>query len=127
MHRSAAVRAQPIGITASIAARRLSGEQWPELVHPFASAIDTELPKPPSSVHLLLRGKAGWVEPQICPNHERFDGLSRIVDRRLAQTTRAVDRMTVLPLGRLRALFLFGSAQSYLIRKGERRRKWPIP
>jgi hypothetical protein len=25
-------------------------EQWPELVHPFASAIDTELPKSPSSV-----------------------------------------------------------------------------
>jgi len=43
----------------------VSDEQWPELVHPFASAIDTELPKPPSSVHLLLRDKASWVEPQI--------------------------------------------------------------
>jgi len=29
----------------------------------IASAIDTELPKAPSSVHLLLRDKASWVEP----------------------------------------------------------------
>jgi len=36
----------------------VSDQQWPELVHPFASAIDTELPKAPSSVHLLLRDKA---------------------------------------------------------------------
>jgi hypothetical protein len=35
----------------------VSDEQWPELVHPFASVIDTELPKAPSSVHLLLRNK----------------------------------------------------------------------
>ena len=41
----------------------VSDEQWPELVHPFASAIDTELPKAPSTVHLLLRDKASWVEP----------------------------------------------------------------
>ena len=39
----------------------VSDEQWPELVHPFASAIDTELPRAPSSVHLLLRDKASWV------------------------------------------------------------------
>ncbi|WP_159590074.1 GFA family protein [Chelativorans xinjiangense] len=38
---------------------------WPDLIHPFASAIDTELPKPPSSVHLMLKYKAGWVEPEI--------------------------------------------------------------
>jgi hypothetical protein len=45
----------------------VSDEQWPELVHPFASAIDTELPKAPSCVHLLLRDKASWVEPQMAP------------------------------------------------------------
>ena len=39
----------------------VSDTQWPELVHPFASAIDTELPKAPSSVHLLLRDKASWI------------------------------------------------------------------
>jgi hypothetical protein len=56
----------------------VSDERWPELVHPFASAIDTELPKPPSSVHLLLRDKASWVEPQIGPSDECFDGYPEL-------------------------------------------------
>jgi hypothetical protein len=55
----------------------VSDEQWPELVHPFASVIDTELPKAPSSVHLLSRDRASWVEPQIGPNDDCFDGASR--------------------------------------------------
>ena len=42
----------------------VSDEQWPELVHPFASAIDTELPQAPSSVHLLLRERA-WCRSTI--------------------------------------------------------------
>lgn len=37
---------------------------WPDLVHPFASAIDTELPVPPEHTHLMLDSKASWVEPQ---------------------------------------------------------------
>lgn len=52
---------------------------WPELVHPFASAIDSVLPKPPHRVHLMLKYKASWVEPRIAPNDEAFDlypGLS---------------------------------------------------
>ncbi len=56
----------------------VSDEQWPELVHPFASAIDTELPKAPSSVHLLLRDKASWVEPQIGPNDDCFHGYPEL-------------------------------------------------
>jgi hypothetical protein len=36
--------------------------QWPELIHPFASAIDTPLPIPPQHTHLLLNSKAPWVE-----------------------------------------------------------------
>lgn len=35
--------------------------RWPELVHPFASAIDTELPVPPERSHMMLDSKAGWV------------------------------------------------------------------
>jgi len=35
---------------------------WPELVHPFASAIDTPLPKPPERVHMMLDFKAPWCE-----------------------------------------------------------------
>jgi len=35
---------------------------WPELIHPFASAIDTPLPKAPEHTHLMLEFKAPWVE-----------------------------------------------------------------
>jgi hypothetical protein len=46
---------------------------WPDLVHPFASAIDTELPKPPSHVHLMLDSMASWVEVQKEPGDQFFD------------------------------------------------------
>lgn len=46
---------------------------WPELVHPFASAIDTPLPVPPARVHLMLRYKPDWVRPQLGPRDEVFD------------------------------------------------------
>jgi hypothetical protein len=46
---------------------------WPELVHPFASAIDSELPVPPERVHLMLRFKPGWVVPEIGPNDLSFE------------------------------------------------------
>ena len=46
---------------------------WPDLVHPFASAIDSELPKPPHRVHLLLKYKASWVEPDIRDGDAAFD------------------------------------------------------
>ena len=40
----------------------LYDSRWPELVHPFASAIDTPLPEPPRHTHLMLAYKAPWVE-----------------------------------------------------------------
>lgn len=46
---------------------------WPDLVHPFASAIDSELPAPPSRVHLMLKYKADWVEPAIAPQDAAFE------------------------------------------------------
>lgn len=46
--------------------------QWPELVHPFASAIDTRLPVPPSKVHLMLKFKAPWVKPDIGRGDKKF-------------------------------------------------------
>ncbi|TWG95459.1 hypothetical protein L598_000300000630 [Mesorhizobium sp. J18] len=46
---------------------------WPDLVHPFASAIDSDLPAPPSSVHLMLKYKASWVEPDIRDGDLMFD------------------------------------------------------
>lgn len=41
-----------------------SWEQW---CYPFAGAIDTELPVPPRSVHMMLKDKAPWVVPQVGP------------------------------------------------------------
>lgn len=46
---------------------------WPELIHPFASAIDTPLPVPPNRVHLMLRYKASWVVPNVGPDDKTFD------------------------------------------------------
>ncbi len=34
---------------------------WPELIHPFASAIDTSLGQPPERNHIFLNGKPAWV------------------------------------------------------------------
>lgn len=52
--------------------------QWPKLVHPFASAIDTDLPLPPSKVHLMLKYKAGWVKPDFGRGDARFDEYPRL-------------------------------------------------
>ena len=35
---------------------------WPDLVHPFASAIDTPLPPAPESVFIMLESKPAWVK-----------------------------------------------------------------
>lgn len=47
--------------------------RWPELVHPFASAIDTALPVPPERTHLMLASKAPWVEANVGTNDKVFD------------------------------------------------------
>jgi len=36
--------------------------RWPELIHPFASAIDTPLPEPPEKVRIMLDFAAPWCE-----------------------------------------------------------------
>ena len=46
--------------------------RWPDLVHPHASAIDTELPIPPERTHLMLDHKAGWVQPDIAKGDKTF-------------------------------------------------------
>jgi len=51
----------------------LFDSQWPDLIHPFASAIDNDLPDPPRLVHLMLKYKAGWVDPEIGPDDACFD------------------------------------------------------
>jgi hypothetical protein len=47
--------------------------RWPELVHPFASAIDTELPAAPERTHLMLESKASWVPLSTGPKDRVFD------------------------------------------------------
>jgi hypothetical protein len=47
---------------------------WPELVHPHASAIDTPLPVAPQHVHCMLGSKAAWVPVEGAPDDPRFDG-----------------------------------------------------
>ncbi len=47
--------------------------RWPELVHPFASAIDTPLPAPPEHVHIMLASKPDWVPVDAAPGDARFD------------------------------------------------------
>ncbi|GJL82667.1 MAG: alanine acetyltransferase [marine bacterium B5-7] len=47
--------------------------RWPELIHPFASAIDTDLPVAPEHTHLMLAFKAGWVPLDAAPGDKVFD------------------------------------------------------
>ena len=49
---------------------------WPTLLHPFASAIDTDLPAAQERVHLMLNYKASWVEPDIRDRDDAFDFYS---------------------------------------------------
>jgi hypothetical protein len=46
---------------------------WPDLVHPQAGAIDTPLPKPPRSSHMMLGSKPEWVSAEIADGDARFD------------------------------------------------------
>lgn len=51
----------------------LFSPEWPDLLHPFASAIDSELPVPPTSVHIMLRFKPAWVRPATGDGDRCFD------------------------------------------------------
>lgn len=46
---------------------------YPDLLHPFASAIDSDLPRAPALVHMMLGSKASWVEPDIGTGDQCFD------------------------------------------------------
>ena len=45
---------------------------WPELIHPFASAIDSALPMPPETLHIMLDSKAAWVPVPEGDGHRHF-------------------------------------------------------
>lgn len=45
---------------------------WPELVHPFASAVDTPLPVPPSRVHIMEDYRVPWAAAAEGPEDDHF-------------------------------------------------------
>jgi hypothetical protein len=51
----------------------LFSPEWPELVHPFASAIDSDLPAAPETTHLMLDFKPAWVPVERGPHDLVFD------------------------------------------------------
>jgi hypothetical protein len=51
----------------------VSDPRWPDLVHPFASAIDSKLPKAPEQVHMMLGSKASWVRVDAKRGETRHD------------------------------------------------------
>lgn len=61
--------------TACGSALWLFDPQWPDLVHPHASAIDTPLPQPPERVHMLLDSKANWVQVPDGANDVQLQGF----------------------------------------------------
>ena len=52
----------------------VSDPDWPALVHPFASAIDTPLPAAPERVHLMVESRAPWVRVPRGKREDRFAG-----------------------------------------------------
>jgi hypothetical protein len=60
--------------------------RWPELVHPYAGAVDTPLPVPSEHVHMMIGSKAPWVTLEGGPDDARFD---RYPDQSLADWHRA--------------------------------------
>jgi hypothetical protein len=50
----------------------VSDPQWPEWVYPFASAIDTPLPKPARDVELMLNYAAPWADVPKGRAHKHY-------------------------------------------------------
>jgi hypothetical protein len=52
-------------------------DEWPDGVWPNAAALDTELPTPPSQVHLMVRYKPAWAPvPGRGPRYPEYPELS---------------------------------------------------
>jgi hypothetical protein len=51
----------------------VSDAEWPDWIYPFASAIDTPLPKPPEEVEMMLNYAAPWAHVPSGRTHAHFD------------------------------------------------------
>jgi len=56
--------------------------RWPELIHPFAGAIDTPLPEVPAHTHIMQDSKPAWVRLDVGEGDECF---AEYPDRSLEQ------------------------------------------
>lgn len=52
--------------------------RWPDIFHPFASAIDSDLPLPPFKNHIMVKDKSNWIEIQKNDKDEYFDSYPRL-------------------------------------------------
>jgi hypothetical protein len=52
--------------------------RWPELVHPYASVIDTPLPVPPERKHIFLDNKPDWVHVSNSADDKQFKQFPEI-------------------------------------------------
>jgi hypothetical protein len=46
--------------------------RWPDWIYPFASSIETALPKPPEIVHIMLDFAAPWTDVPNGKGHRHF-------------------------------------------------------
>lgn len=56
--------------------------RWPESIYPFASAIDSPLPRPPENAHIMVEYAAPWVD---VPEGRRDTQFARYPDESIAQ------------------------------------------
>ena len=52
--------------------------RWPQLVHPYASVIDTPLPRPPERNHIFLNSKPDWVFVPETATDKHFEGFPAV-------------------------------------------------
>jgi len=55
----------------------LFSPDYPDLIHPFASCIDSDLPIPPEHTHLMLGSRASWVEPAVDDRDQCFNAYPK--------------------------------------------------
>ena len=59
----------------------VSDPAWPDLVHPFASAIDTDLPRPPERVHIMSARRPPGSRWRPAPRTAVFPNIPRTPSR----------------------------------------------
>ena len=53
--------------------------RWPDLIHPYASVIDTPLPVPPERNHIFLDSKPDWVNVGDSTEDKQYEHFPEIM------------------------------------------------